>query len=76
MIIHDRPVPKCPLMPHGDRWRRDVAVGLADRPWCLPGAPAQIDGYAEVHVLSREVFEAAFHDPQSVVTVCPEKLRR
>ena len=66
----------CTHMPHGDRWRRDVAAGVAGRPWCLPGVPAQIDGYAEVHVLSREVCEAAFDDPQCVVTVCPGKLRR
>ena len=51
------------------------SVWLIGRGAC-PGVPAQIDGYAEVHVLSREVFEAAFDDPQSVVTVCPEKLRR
>ncbi len=60
-------------MPHGDRWRRDVPVGLADRLWCLTGVSAKVDACAQVHVLSRDLFEAAFDDSSSAVAVRPEE---
>ena len=37
------------------------------------GVAAQVGAYAQVQVLSRDVFEAAVDDPQSVVAVRPGK---